>query len=77
MSLRFQTSASGPGRVDIYNVAGRRIRTLIRGFLRAGDHELQWDGRNAAGRMVPAGIYLARVGSIDGSRTARVVMIAR
>jgi hypothetical protein len=46
-------------RVDIYTIAGDRVRTL-----KAGN---RWDGRNESGQFVSSGLYVFRVTYIDGS----------
>lgn len=48
-------------RAEIYDVAGRRVRTVFEGRLPSGSHFLDWDGRTASGRTVAAGIYFMRV----------------
>jgi photosystem II stability/assembly factor-like uncharacterized protein len=56
------------GRAGVFDPSGRRIRTLS-----ASDKQFVWDGRDATGRRVPAGVYLVRP---DGSGLAvRVVRI--
>jgi predicted outer membrane repeat protein len=47
--------------VAIYDTRGHRVTELIREALPAGTHELRWDGRDAQGRDVSAGTYLARM----------------
>jgi hypothetical protein len=42
----------------IYDVAGRRVTTLISGQVSAGDHRASWNGLDASGRPVAPGIYL-------------------
>lgn len=60
--IRFALRRDEPVQLSVYDVAGRRIRTLIDGPRRAGN-ELQtaWDGTDESGRRVPPGIYLARL----------------
>lgn len=43
--------------VSIYDVLGRRIRTFTSGDQNSGRHSVTWDGRNAAGNLVPTGVY--------------------
>jgi hypothetical protein len=52
-------------RLEVYNPAGRLVRTLFNGEVRIGRHEAVWDGRDDAGTMVPAGIYLVRMQAGD------------
>ncbi len=46
---------------EIYNVRGQRIKTLQRGILDAGRHDLSWDSRDEAGQSSPTGTYLLRI----------------
>lgn len=54
----------------IYNLLGRRVRTLVSGGREAGEHRVIWDGRDAAGLSVASGVYLYRLstGNIVESR---------
>lgn len=45
--------------VRIYDVAGRRVRTLADGEFTAGTHALAWDGTDDRGRLVGHGVYFA------------------
>jgi choice-of-anchor B domain-containing protein len=49
--------------VEVLDAQGRRVRVLHRGPARAGPLVLSWDGRDAAGRETPAGLYFARATS--------------
>jgi len=48
-------------RVQIYGMAGRKIRTLWEGKHRSGEYEVPWDGKDDEGRFVPPGVYVYRV----------------
>jgi hypothetical protein len=67
----------GGGRVaaTIYDVSGRRVRSLGDELLSSGGHDLAWDGRDDHGREVAAGVHLARVSTPEGARTARIVIV--
>lgn len=56
--------------VQIFGVTGTLVRTLAAGRLPAGRHRLEWDGANARGQRVGAGLYLVRVrlGSLQRSQ---------
>ncbi|MCA9759793.1 MAG: hypothetical protein KDA27_28610, partial [Candidatus Eisenbacteria bacterium] len=56
-TIRFNLATTGPAELAIYDVAGRRIRTLAQGTLDAGPHDLVWDGTDDAGHSVPSGTY--------------------
>ena len=60
--------------VSIYDVQGKRIRTLARKMMAAGEHHLKWDGRTGGGRPLASGVYLARVEIGGLSHTTRMVL---
>jgi hypothetical protein len=64
---------AGPVHVQLYDVSGRRIRVLVDGHLPAGQQSIEWDGRDEAGNVLPAGVYLARMDTHDEMLTARVL----
>jgi gliding motility-associated-like protein len=55
--------------LDIYDLSGRRIAQLQKGSSTAGKLEVQWDGRDDEGAMVPPGLYLYRL-IVDSDETA-------
>jgi photosystem II stability/assembly factor-like uncharacterized protein len=71
-TLRFTQARSGDVDVRIYDAAGRLVNVLADGPRPAGRHEVQWNGRDARGRQVAAGVYLARLESPDGVATRRI-----
>ena len=60
------------GNVDlaIYDVTGRRIRTLVQGDVPAGLHQVEWDRRTGDGRLVQPGVYYYRL-AVAGHRFER------
>jgi hypothetical protein len=62
-------------RVRILDVAGRTVRVLGDGRAPAGENRVVWDGRNASGQEVPAGVYWARVETSGGSVARRIVAL--
>jgi len=75
-TLAFELPA--PARVDleIYDVSGRRVRTLLREDARtAGRHDLVWDGADDAGRTSPAGVYLVRLRAGEFRADQQVVLV--
>ncbi len=60
-------------RVEVFDVSGRRVDTLVDGMLSAGRHEAAWDGRDATGRRTASGVYFLRLVAEDQTRHARVL----
>lgn len=48
-------------RIDIFDIRGEKITTLINSELPAGDNRVLWTGRNDTGQMVSSGVYLYSV----------------
>jgi hypothetical protein len=70
-------SLSTPGEVDlsIFDLLGRKIRSLETGLLNAGQYSLVWDGANNDGKVVASGVYFYRLESAEGSRTMRMLLL--
>jgi hypothetical protein len=62
--------------IGVYDVAGRLVTTLRRGPAPAGDDSVTWDGRNASGDDVAAGVYFIRA-TIGAARLERKVVMLR
>jgi hypothetical protein len=74
--IRFDLPRASLLSLRIYDAAGRLVRGLIDAqAVRPGSHEVAWDGRNAAGRPVAAGVYFARLICGGEVRTERCVRI--
>jgi hypothetical protein len=74
-TIRFSQAAPGPVSLRIYDVTGRRIRTLDDGRLPAGSFARTWDGRDDGGRPVAAGVYFARLSTAESERSEKVTLI--
>ncbi len=72
--LAFKLPAGGQARLDIYDLAGRRVRALVRGALPAGPHAAAWDGRDDRGRAAPAGVYVVELRAGAARATGRVTL---
>ena len=73
-SIELATPAAGPVRVDVYDIAGRRVRSLQTGVLAMGEHHLRWDGLDEGGRSVAGGVYFIRASAPGGVAAARFVL---
>jgi len=70
-TIRFVVTKAEPVKLEVINMLGQRVRTLVDRTLPMGAHELQWDATNDAGKRVPSGTYLYRfsAGDFNASRT--------
>ena len=54
-------SGAQRARLDIFNILGQRVKTLVDDDLPSGKYEVQWDARNDSGGRVATGIYFYRM----------------
>jgi hypothetical protein len=74
-TIRFEMPAAGPARLALYDVHGRRVRTLFDGARAEGPHEVSWDGRDDRGGRLPAGVYFAHLEVHGDTRVRKLVLI--
>ena len=60
-TIRFDLPVTTPVKLEIFDLLGRRIRTLADGRFRPGFHSIQWDQRDNRGRMLRAGVFVYRI----------------
>jgi hypothetical protein len=61
--------------VEVYNVLGQRVRTLVDGREKAGLHAITWRGENRYGTPVGSGVYFYRIEAEDFTETRKMVMV--
>jgi hypothetical protein len=54
-TISFSLQVGGPTRLTVFDVAGKRIKTLVDDDIEAGDHRVTWQGTDDSGRPVAAG----------------------
>ena len=74
-SLQLSLAREGHARVAVYDLIGRRIRTLVDGTLPAGEQTLVWDGRDDDGRSAAPGLYMVRFDSPGAKQSRRLVLM--
>ncbi|MBN1481000.1 T9SS C-terminal target domain-containing protein [candidate division KSB1 bacterium] len=69
--IHYQLPAAGHVSLEIYNMMGQKVKTLLAGAQNAGTHVINWDGTNDSGELVSAGTYVYRIkaGEFEASKT--------
>ena len=75
MKIRFTLAEAGEIRLDIYEAAGRRVRTLTDGHWPVGHHEERWDGEGSDGRTVASGVYLYQIEAGGAAVSPKMVLV--
>lgn len=73
--IRFALPAAGDVTMDVIDLAGRRVHRVAEGSHAAGAGSFAWDGRDDAGREVPAGVYFVIVRAGGAEAKAKVVRL--
>lgn len=73
--LRASLARAGHVRLDILDVSGRLVHTIVDADLTPGPVEWSWDGRDASGARATAGVYFARLRTPAGLHTRRIVKL--
>lgn len=76
IAYRLPSEAGGAGAVlEVFDLAGRLVRTLVNGARVPGDHIVSWDGSDASGERVPSGVYYYQLRLSGQSMTKRMVLL--
>lgn len=76
LTIDFVLPGDGAVRVDLFDLTGRLVRTLVDGAGQAGVTSILWDGLGENGRPVAPGVYFLKLNAA-GRSDSRKVMVAR
>ena len=60
-TIKFVVNRTNLVQLNVYNIRGEKVRTLVQDRLPANEYSLVWDGTNDAGQSVASGTYFARL----------------
>jgi hypothetical protein len=75
-AIGFALAQAGPVELVIYDIGGRRVRTLVREARAPGEYHEIWDGRGDQGGKASAGVYFARL-NVGGSVFTRSMVLVK
>ncbi len=61
VDFRFEVAGESVARLEVFDVRGHRVRTVLKAEVSAGGHQISWDGRAEGGRALGSGVYFARL----------------
>jgi len=70
--LNFTVAARSNVRIDIYDVKGSLVRTLVNEDLDPGTYPVTWDATDASGNALPNGTYIARMTAGNFNSTVKM-----
>ncbi len=73
--VNLSLAEAGRACLAVFDTSGRRVATLAEGSLPAGDREIVWDGCDARGRPLSAGVYMLSFTGPVGHRAKKIVVL--
>jgi len=73
--VRFEVVREGSVELEVFDLNGRRVRSLASGHFAAGEYHATWNGRSDRGRPLASGPYLFRLRGRDFVETQRVMLL--
>ncbi len=73
--IPYRLDTDGPVRLEIYNLLGQRIRTLVDEVQAAGAYRVRWEARDGRGAAVATGVYFIRLQHPGGVQTRRMLYL--
>ena len=73
-TISYELDSPGQVELQVFDLAGRLVRTLYSGSEGAGRHEKVWMGRDKDGRVVATGVYFYRLQAGDEVETRRMLL---
>ena len=64
-----------PIQIEIYNLRGQKIITLVQDELESGQHNILWNGTDENGRRVASGVYLCKMHSKDRTQSIKLMVL--
>lgn len=73
--IAYQLPKAGQVSLQIFDMLGREVRTLITGEIPAGYHRARWDGNDNAGHKLNSSVYLCRLQAGDFEQTRKLILL--
>ena len=74
-NIKFNVAREGHVDLAVYDLSGRRIKTLVSESRSEGEHQVTWDGTNNSGSRVPSGMYFYRYVSGSESVSRKMTLV--
>jgi hypothetical protein len=74
-TITYSLEDDGAARLEVFDVLGRKVTTLVDQFESAGPHQAEWNGRDERGQTVASGMYFYRLTTKMVSETRKMVLL--
>ncbi len=74
-NIEFRLPSATNVTLEVYNLLGQKVKTLVSDYREAGYHTVRWNGTNDSGDLVPSGVYFYRMTAGDFVKTNKMIML--
>ncbi len=74
-TISYSIKDAGPVRIDIYNLKGQIVRTLVNAQQASGNYNIVWNGKDDQGRSVGSGVYYYRMQTTSFTNTKKMLLV--
>ncbi|MFO7660517.1 MAG: FlgD immunoglobulin-like domain containing protein, partial [Candidatus Cloacimonadaceae bacterium] len=74
-TIEYQLKESSFVCIEIYNIKGQRISTLVNETKKSGYHRIIWNGTDANGSILSAGVYLCKMMAGNYSSSMKMILM--
>jgi len=74
-TIDFTVAKEGRITLDVYNIKGQKVRSLVNDILKAGTHTIVWNGKDSLGHDVASGIYFYRLNASSNTHTKKMLLL--
>lgn len=74
-SINFAMAEAGKVQIDVYNILGQKVKSLVNNHMEAGNHQVVWNGKDNANSPVASGVYFYKMKTGRYTSTKKMLML--
>ena len=74
-TIRYSVKETSPVTIEVYNLKGQLVRTLVNEVKTAGNYSVVWNGRDNNNQPVSSGVYFYKMNAGKYSSTKKMIMM--
>ena len=74
-TIQFTMARDGKASVEVFDVSGRLVKTVLDGIAQEGINTVHWNGTDEAGRSVASGVYFYRLKALGDEYAKKLVVV--
>ncbi|TSA25230.1 T9SS C-terminal target domain-containing protein [bacterium] len=73
--IKFSLKQSANVKIEIFNILGQKIKTVSDGYLNAGEHSVEWNGKDENGNSLSNGVYFYKMNTENSSIIKKMILL--